>query len=105
MMTGKVGSDLDAGQAFNAARQTGLSIMATLKDQFGHLARVRRLVKSLVIINCTTDFIHHPHVADGFSTLFVDVFGEDRGRGVRSAVGVSSLPGGVPIAAEIVIAM
>src|SRR6187551_742095 len=59
MMTGKVGSNLDASLAFNAARQTGLSILATLKDQMGHFARVRRLVKSLVIINCTSDFIQH----------------------------------------------
>jgi hypothetical protein len=105
MMTGRVGSDLDAATAFSAAKQTGLSLLATLKNQLGHVARVRQLVKSLVMINCTPDFIQHPQVADGFSTLFVDVFGEDRGRGVRSAIGVHSLPGDVPIVTEIVIAM
>jgi hypothetical protein len=105
MITGRVGSDLDAAAAFNASRQTGLSILATLKSQLGHFSRVRRLIKSLVVINCTPDFTDHPQVADGFSTLFVDVFGEARGRGVRSAIGVSSLPGGIPIAVEIVIAI
>jgi len=105
MITGRVGSDIDAAAAFDAARQTGLSVLSTLKSHLGTLARVRQILKTLVLINCTVDFVGHAQVADGFSKLFVDVFGEDRGRGVRSAIGVDSLPGHVPVAAEIMIAI
>lgn len=103
MITGKVGLDLDADAAVAASRQAGLSILATLKDQLKDLTRVRRLLKSLVMINCTPEFAGHVQLADGFSRLFVEVLGQDAGRGVRSAIGVNSLPAGVPVAIEVVV--
>jgi len=103
MITGKVGLDLDSDAAIAASRQAGLSILATLKDYLKELARVQRLLKSLVMINCTPDFVGHVQLADGFSRLFVDVLGHHAGRGVRSAIGVNSLSGGVPVAIEVIV--
>ena len=99
-MTGRVGLDVDVETGFQAARQTGLSILSTLKDGLGSLNRIHRLVKTLVMVNCVPEFKQHPQVADGFSKLFVEILGEDRGVGVRSAVGMSSLPGGIPVEIE-----
>jgi enamine deaminase RidA (YjgF/YER057c/UK114 family) len=103
MMTGRIGADLDAEAGVLAARQTGLSILATLKAELGSLDRVKRVLKSLVMVNCTPDFTQHPWVADGFSRLFAEIFGADRGVGVRSAVGMGSLPFGIPVEVECVI--
>lgn len=100
MMTGRVGLDVDVETGFQAARQTGLSILSTLKDGLGSLNRIHRLVKTLVMVNCVPEFKQHPQVADGFSKLFVEILGEDRGVGVRSAVGMSSLPGGILVEIE-----
>jgi enamine deaminase RidA (YjgF/YER057c/UK114 family) len=99
MHTGKLGANLDlaAGQA--AARQTGLAILATVRDQLGTLDRVIRLVKVLGMVNCTPDYADQPKVINGFSDLMVDVFGE-AGRGARSAVGMGALPGGIAVEIE-----
>ena len=96
---GKVGHDLDieAGQA--AARQTGLAILATVRDQLGSLDKVVRLVKVLGMVNSTADFIEHPTVINGYSDLMVEVFG-DAGKGARSAVGMGSLPGNIAVEVE-----
>jgi enamine deaminase RidA (YjgF/YER057c/UK114 family) len=99
MHTGKLGDDLDipAGQA--AARQTGLAILATMRDHLGSLDRVVRLIKVLGMVNATPDFPDHPKVINGFSDLMVEVFGE-AGRGARSAVGMGSLPGKIAVEIE-----
>ncbi len=99
MHTGKLGADLDvdAGQA--AARQTGLAILATLRDHLGSLDKVVRLVKVLGMVNSTADYADHPRVINGFSDLMVEVFGE-AGRGARSAVGMGSLPGHIAVEIE-----
>ncbi len=99
MHIGRLGHDLDiaAGQA--AARQTGLAILATLKDQLGSLDRVVRLVKVLGMVNSAPDFGDQPKVINGFSDLMVEVFGES-GRGARSAVGMGALPGGIAVEIE-----
>lgn len=99
MHTGKVGAALDlaAGQA--AARQTGLAILATLRDRLGTLDRVVRLVKTLGMVNCTPEYADQPKVINGFSDLMVEVFGE-AGRGARSAIGVGSLPGQIAVEIE-----
>lgn len=99
MHTGKLGADLDlsAGQA--AARQTGLAILATLRDHLGSLDKVTRLVKVLGMVNSTPDYADHPRVINGFSDLMVEVFG-DAGRGARSAVGMGSLPGHIAVEIE-----
>jgi len=99
LILGKVGVDLDleAGQA--AARQTGLAILATLKEQLGSLDKVVRLVKTLGLVNCPADYKDQPKVINGFSDLMKEVFGE-AGVGARSAFGAGSLPGGMAIEVE-----
>jgi enamine deaminase RidA (YjgF/YER057c/UK114 family) len=99
MHTGKLGADLDlaAGQA--AARQTGLAILATVRDHLGTLDRVVRLIKVLGMVNATPDYADQPKVINGFSDLMVEVFGE-AGRGARSAVGMGSLPGNIAVEVE-----
>lgn len=101
-MAGKVGSDLDleAGQA--AARQTGLALLATIRKELGSLDRVSRVIKLLGMVNATPEFGQHPQVINGCSELFRDVFGED-GVGARSAVGMGSLPGNIPVEIELII--
>jgi enamine deaminase RidA (YjgF/YER057c/UK114 family) len=101
LITGKVGVDLDEEQAKAAARQTALTILATLKANLGSLDRVVRTIKTLGMVNAVPDFKRHPQVINGFSELLRDVFGED-GLGVRSAVGMGSLPGNIPVEVEVI---
>ena len=97
---GKVGADIDiaAGQA--AARQTGLAILASMKAHLGSLDRIKRVIKLLGMVDCPPDFKQHPQVINGCSELYRDIFGEDAGVGVRSAVGMGSLPGGMAVEIE-----
>jgi enamine deaminase RidA (YjgF/YER057c/UK114 family) len=96
-ITGKLGGDLDveAGQA--AARSTGLAMLATVRDALGTLDRVVRVVQIVGMVNCTPDFVEQPQVINGFSDLLVEVFGDELGRGARAAVGMVSLPAGIPV--------
>lgn len=100
LITGRVGDDLDllAGKA--AARQVGLTILATLRAELGSLNRVKRLVKVLGMVNSTPEFRDHPAVINGCSELFADVFGAENGIGARSAVGMGSLPGNIAVEIE-----
>ena len=74
----RIGADLDQQGGYEAARQTGLSILATLRAELGSLDRVRRVVKTLGLVNCTPDFESQPAVINGFSELMAEVFGPDR---------------------------
>ena len=100
LMIGRVGDDVDQQGGYDAARQTGLALLATLREGLGSLDRVVRLVKVLGMVNCTPDFTEHPAVINGCSELFRDVFGEDAGVAARSAVGMGSLPGNIPVEIE-----
>ncbi len=100
LMVGRVGDDLDLQAGKLAARQVGLTILATLRDQLGSLDRVKRLVKLLGMVNSTHDFREHPAVINGCSELFADVFGKDNGVGARSAVGMAALPGNIAVEVE-----
>lgn len=100
LITGRVGADLDLAGGKLAARQVGLAILATLRNELGSLDRVRRLVKVLGMVNATPDFREHPAVINGCSELFVDVFGKENGMGARSAVGMGSLPGNIAVEIE-----
>jgi len=102
MMTGRVGQDLDLEAGKAAARQTGLAILATLRNELGSLDRVKRVIKVLGMVNCTPDFRDHPQVINGCSELFRDVFGPENGIGARSAVGMGSLPGNIAVEIEAV---
>ncbi len=100
LIKGKTGTDMDADAAKLAARQTGLTILATLKANLGSLDKIKRVIKVLGMVNCTTDFEKHPFVINGCSELFAQIWGEDNGVGVRSAVGMGSLPDNIPVEIE-----
>ena len=99
LMRGKIGGDLDVKKGYDAARLTGLSILATLAQVLGDLDRVTRWVKVLGFVNCAPGFDATPAVIDGFSDLIIELWG-DRGRHARSAIGVSELPFGIPVEVE-----
>lgn len=100
LITGRVGSDLDIEAAKLAARQTGLAILATIKAHEGSLDKVRRVIKVFGMVSCTPEFDRHPYVINGCSELFAAVWGEENGIGVRSAVGMGSLPNNIPVEIE-----
>lgn len=97
---GKLGRDLTVEEGYRAARQTALNCLATLRAELGSLDRVRRIVKVLGMVNSDPDFEQTPQVINGFSDLMVDVFGESVGRHARSAVGMATLPNGIPVEIE-----
>lgn len=103
LITGKVGVDLTLEQGKLAARQVGLSLIATLKSQLGSLARVGRVVKVLGMVNAAPDFTEHPSVINGASELFAEVWGSENGVGARSAVGVASLPSNMAVEIEMIV--
>ena len=96
---GKVGADMGLNEGKLAARQVGLTMLSTIKAHFGDLNRIKRIVKVLGMVNCTPDFESQPAVINGFSELMAEVFGEENGIGVRSAVGMT-LPGNIAVEVE-----
>ncbi len=100
LITGVVGRDLSLEQGYAAARQTGLAILATLREQLGNLDRVKRVVKLLGMVNSAPDFYEHPKVINGCSELFVEIWGPVGGIGARSAVGLGPLPGNIAVEIE-----
>jgi len=101
-VTGKVGRDLTIEEGYAAARLTGISQLAALKDHIGDLDRVVRIVKVNGMVNATEDFTNQPEVINGFSDLMVEVFGE-KGKHARSAVGMASLPRGIAVEIEMIV--
>ena len=103
MPKGKFGAGMSIEEGYQHARQVGLVLIAAMKDAVGgNLDRVGEIVKVLGMVNAAPDFEDHPKVINGCSDLFVEVFGE-RGRHARSAVGMSSLPGGIPVEIEVIV--
>ncbi len=100
LIIGKVGVDMTAEEAKLAARQVGLAILATLKDNLGSLDKVKRVIKVLGMVNAIPEFERHPFVINGCSELFATIWGTDNGVGVRSAVGMGSLPDNIPVEIE-----
>jgi enamine deaminase RidA (YjgF/YER057c/UK114 family) len=99
LIIGKVGVDMDAEEAKLAARQVGLAILSTLRANLESLNSIKRVIKVLGMVNATPDFERHPFVINGCSELFASVWGDD-GIGVRSAVGMGSLPDNIPVEIE-----
>ena len=99
---GKLGSDLTIDQGYDCARQTMLNLLATLKNELGDLDKIKRVVKLLCMVNCAPDFGDPPKVANGASDLLVELYGE-AGRHARSAVGMASLPFGMPVEIEMIV--
>ncbi len=100
LITGRLGDDLDVQGGYDAARLTGLGLLATLQNHLGSLDKVKRLVKLLGLVRSTDDFDQQPAVINGCSELFRDVFGEDAGVAARSALGTNSLPGKIAVEIE-----
>jgi len=99
-LAGKVGVDLKTEQGKECARAVGINILSTVRATLGSLDKVKRLVKTLGMVNCAADYKEQPQVINGFSELMAEVFGEDAGVGARSAVGMGSLPGNIPVEIE-----
>ena len=102
LIIGRIGKDLTLEEGKLAARQVGLAILATLKENLGSLNKIKRVIKVLGMVNATPDFERHPYVINGCSELFAQVWGEENGVGVRSAVGMGSLPDNIPVEIEAV---
>jgi enamine deaminase RidA (YjgF/YER057c/UK114 family) len=99
-VTGRCGQDLTLEQGRLSARSVGLAILSTLRDHLGSLDRVKRLVKTLALVNSTADFFDQPKVVNGYSELMAEVFGEDAGVGARSAMGTNALPSNIAVEIE-----
>jgi len=97
---GIIGADLTVDDGYAAARLVGLSILGSLQRELGTLDRITGWVKALGMVRCPPDFGPLPAVINGFSDLILDVFGPEVGRHARSAVGMSSLPFGLPVEIE-----
>ena len=100
--SGKVGREYTAEQAYQHARTVGLDLLAVMKQELGSLDRVKRVVKVLGMVNAVPEFQDHPKVINGCSDLFVEVLGE-AGKHARSAVGMGSLPMGIPVEIECIV--
>ena len=100
LITGVVGRDLTLDEGKAAARQVGLAILATLREQLGSLDKVKRVVKVLGMVNSAPDFYEHPKVINGCSELFAEIWGSECGIGTRSAVGMGPLPGNIAVEIE-----
>ena len=100
LIIGRIGQTVTMDEGKRAARQVGLAILATLVENLGTLNKIKRVVKVLGMVNCIPEFEKHPYVINGCSELFAQVWGTDYGIGVRSAVGMGSLPDNIPVEIE-----
>ena len=99
LILGTLGLDMNIKEGYDAARNVGLTMLSTLKSQIGDLSKIKRIVKTLGMVNSTQDFKEHPQVINGFSDLMVELMGDDLGKGARSAVGMI-LPGNIAVEVE-----
>jgi enamine deaminase RidA (YjgF/YER057c/UK114 family) len=100
LIIGRIGEDLTQDEGKAAAQQVGLAILATLKKNLGSLNKIKRVIKVLGMVNCVQEFERHPYIINGCSELFAKVWGDDNGIGVRSAVGMGTLPDNIPVEIE-----
>ena len=102
LIKGRVGADLSLDEGKAAARQVGLAILASLRAHFGSLDRIKRVIKTLGMVNSAPDFLEHPKVINGCSELFAEIWGPDHGVGARSAVGLGPLPNNIAVEIEVI---
>jgi enamine deaminase RidA (YjgF/YER057c/UK114 family) len=100
LIIGRIGVEFDMEKGKLAARQVGLTMLSTIVANLGSLDKVKRVIKVLGMVNCSPDFERHPYIINGASELFAKVWGEENGVGVRSAVGMGSLPDNIPVEIE-----
>ena len=101
-LTGRLGDDMTIEEGYDAAKLTGINILASLKKEIGDLNKIKRFVKVIGMVNSTADFYQQQAVINGFSDFIVEVFG-DRGKHARSAVGMVSLPSNIAVEIEVVV--
>src|SRR5271156_1728128 len=101
LIIGRVGVDISMEEAKLAARQVGLAILATLKQNLGSFDKIKRVIKVLGMVNAIPEFEKQPYVINGCSELFAKIWGDENGIGVRSAVGMGSLPGNIAVEIEV----
>lgn len=99
---GKLGRDMDVDEGYAAAQNCALKLLCNLKGEIGDLDKVTKVIKLLGMVNSDPDFTQPPAVVNGCSDLLVEIFG-DKGRHARSAVGLSTLPGGVAVEIEMIV--
>jgi enamine deaminase RidA (YjgF/YER057c/UK114 family) len=104
LVSGRVGAELSVEQAYDAARATGLSMLASLKQELGDLDRVTGWIKALGFVKCAEGFNVTPAVINGFSDLILALWGE-AGRHARSAIGAGELPLGMPVEVEAIVTL
>lgn len=104
LFSGRVGAEVSVEQAYEAARATGLSMLASLKRDLGDLGRVQSWIKVLGFVKCAEGFNLTPAVINGFSDLILTLWGE-AGRHARSAIGADELPMGMPVEVEAIVAL
>lgn len=102
--TGKLGAEVSVEEGYAHARLVGINLIAVMAEVLGDLSRVKRVVKLLGMVNATPDFAEHPKVINGCSDLMVEVFAS-KGIHARSAVGFGSLPFGITVEIEAVVAI
>ena len=102
ILSGKLGKELTVEEGYKTARNVALNCLASIQAALGDLNKVKRVVKLLGMVNCTEDFKDQPKVINGASDVLVEVFG-DAGRHARSAVGMQSLPNGIPVEIEMIL--
>ncbi len=100
LIIGRIGDSIDLEAGKLAARQVGLSLLATILANIGSLNKIKRVIKVLGMVNCISSFEKHPYIINGCSELFAAIWGADNGVGVRSAVGFGSLPDNIPVEIE-----
>jgi enamine deaminase RidA (YjgF/YER057c/UK114 family) len=100
LIKGRIGNDMDQESGKLAAQQVGLTILATLNENLGSFNKIKRVIKVLGMVNCIESFENHPYIINGCSELFAHIWGAENGVGVRSAVGMGSLPGNIPVEIE-----
>jgi enamine deaminase RidA (YjgF/YER057c/UK114 family) len=100
LIIGRIGETFTIETGKMAAQQVALTILATIKANLGSFDKIKRVIKVLGMVNCTADFEKHPYIINGCSELFKQIWGEENGVGVRSAVGMGSLPDNIPVEIE-----
>jgi enamine deaminase RidA (YjgF/YER057c/UK114 family) len=102
---GYVGADISVDEARAAARTTAHLLCRALREELGSLDRVERWVKVLALVRSAPGFSEQPQVVNGFSEAIAELWGDERGIGARSAIGVAELPGGMAVEVEAIVAL
>ena len=103
--TGIVGGDMTVEKGQAAARATALLVFRRIVDRFGRLEAVERWIRVTGFVRSAPGFAKQPVVMNGFTEQVVEVYGPERGRCARSALGTSDLPANIPVEVEVILAL